>query len=150
MTRPASMTFKIISRIPIFPARQNIRPCRSAETIADRNYQSCAWSWWQSMVEGHTWWKDSSTVDSVNHSRRMQQPPRNVTGTVAEGFRRGWALVSDSYILECENQRSDVGIESFLLCDASLKSADPRSLQQMKLTVLVRGNLHMESVFTRK
>ena len=69
----------------------------------------------------------------ISSQLECNREPRCIVHNLAEGFRRGWAIVSESYIEDCAKQGFDVGVENYLLDTSKLSDAPQKVLQSLRV-----------------
>ena len=65
----------------------------------------------------------------VSSQIECNREPRCIVQNLAEGFRRGWAIVSESYIEKCAERGFDVGVEEYF---KQVKRCSPKSTPETK------------------
>ena len=68
----------------------------------------------------------------ISTQSECDKDPRNVPHQLADGFRRGWAVLSEEYIHSCKRTGTDVGTGEYLLDTTKLSDAPPQLMQSLR------------------
>ena len=69
----------------------------------------------------------------ISSQQECNRDPSCIVHNLAEGFRRGWAIVSESYIEDCAKRGFDVGVENYFLDTSKLSDAPQKVLQSLRV-----------------